>query len=126
MVQWLRYVMILAASVIAGCAAPMVREVEETTPKLPPSVMVEPALSPAYFRLLDEGEALLESEDITGAIALFERAQRIHADDARVYLAIARAYAVAGDERSAMAMAERGLLYCKSAEKCRELDQFVR
>lgn len=126
MAQWRRYVIFLAASVIAGCAAPMVREVEETTPKLPPSVMVEPALSPAYFRLLDEGEALLESEDITGAIALFERAQRIHADDARVYLAIARAYAVAGDERSAMAMAERGLLYCKSAEKCRELDQFVR
>lgn len=123
------HVRILAAGLIvflASCAAPPQREPQSRTPALPKSVEIAHPVSPAYLRLIDEGQALLAQGEMAKAIAIFERAQRIHADDARVYLALSKAYKQAGDNRSARAMAERGLLYCQNDKQCGELRAYSR
>jgi len=111
---------------LASCAAPPQREPQSRTPALPKSVEIARAVSPAYLRLIEDGQVLLVRGEMTKAIATFERAQRIHADDARVYLALSKAYKQAGDNLSARAMAERGLLYCQNDKQCSELRSYSR
>jgi|GEM_PF-2086570 len=108
-------------ALLVACEAPGPKPSDTRTPSLPKPVEVQRPLSPAYLRLLDEGQQQLTAGRIADAIATFERAQRIHADNARVYLALSQAYSKQGDRRASIAMAERGLLYCKEAERCRLL-----
>lgn len=108
-------------SLLAACETPSPKQGDSRTPSLPKAVEVQRPLSPAYLRLLDEGQQQLKAGKIADAIGTFERAQRIHADNARVYLALSQAYIKQGDRRASVAMAERGLLYCKDADRCRAL-----
>ena len=108
-------------TLLAACETPAPKQGDTRTPSLPQAVEVQRPLSPAYLRLLDEGQQQLNAGQIADAIATFERAQRIHADNARVYVALSQAYSKAGDRRASVAMAERGLLYCKDLDRCRVL-----
>lgn len=108
-------------TLLAACETPAPKPGDTRTPPLPQAVEVQRPLSPAYLRLLDEGQQQLNAGQIADAIATFERAQRIHADNARVYVALSQAYSKAGDRRASVAMAERGLLYCKDLDRCRVL-----
>jgi tetratricopeptide (TPR) repeat protein len=108
-------------TLLVACETPGPKQSDNRTPSLPKAVEVQRPLSPAYLRLLDEGQQQLSAGKIAVAVATFERAQRIHADNARVYLALSQAYSKAGDRLASVAMAERGLLYCKDADRCRAL-----
>ncbi|MDG0979261.1 MAG: hypothetical protein P8O79_05995 [Halieaceae bacterium] len=108
-------------TLLVACETPGPKQSDNRTPALPKAVEVQRPLSPAYLRLLDEGQQQLNAGKIAVAVATFERAQRIHADNARVYLALSQAYSKAGDRLASVAMAERGLLYCKDADRCRAL-----
>lgn len=108
-------------TLLAACETPAPKQGDTRTSSLPQAVEVQRPLSPAYLRLLDEGQQQLNAGQIADAIATFERAQRIHADNARVYVALSQAYSKAGDRRASVAMAERGLLYCKDLDRCRVL-----
>ncbi len=116
-----RIVVLSIVTLLAACESPGPKQGDSRTPALPKPVEVQRPLSPAYLRLLDEGQQQLKAGQIADAIATFERAQRIHADNARVYLALSQAYSKAGDRRASIAMAERGLLYCKETERCQAL-----
>ena len=74
---------------------------------------------------MDKATAARSRGDYEQALALLERAQRIDPDSGEIYLELARTYAAKGDDASARATAERGLLYCRDDE-CAQLKAFIR
>ncbi len=80
----------------------------------------------AYQPLLDRAAEARQRGDYEEALALLERAQRIDADSAEIYLALARTHSERGDVGQARAVAERGLLYCRNSRECDALRAFAR
>jgi Tfp pilus assembly protein PilF len=80
----------------------------------------------AYQPLLDRAAEARQRGDYEQALALLERAQRIDADSAEIYLALARTHSERGDVGQARAVAERGLLYCRNSRQCDALRAFAR
>lgn len=85
----------------------------------------DPNASDAYGGLVERAAAARSRGDYEQALSYLERAQRIDADSGEIYLELARTYAASGDDASARAAAERGLLYCRSSE-CEALREFTR
>jgi tetratricopeptide (TPR) repeat protein len=92
------------------------------TRPLPP----EAPASAAYRPLLEKATRAREQGDYEQALALLERAQRIDADSAEIYLAMAQTHSERGDVGQARAVAERGLLYCRSSRQCDALRAYAR
>ena len=123
----------LLAWLLAACSAAPEREpaaVEERpdytdvatpSPPAPPPKAGEPDTRAAYQPLLDRAGELRAKGDFELALSLLERAQRIDADSAQVYLEMARTHRARGDYAQARATAERGLLYCRSTAQCNAL-----
>lgn len=80
----------------------------------------------AYLPLLKRADEARGRGDYEEALALLERAQRIDADSADIYLAMARTHQARGDEGQARAVAERGLLYCSGRSQCDALRAYTR
>jgi Tfp pilus assembly protein PilF len=103
--------------------------VEEEAPRKTPATMRQPETDPglrtASTGLLEQARAARMRGDLERADALLLRAQRLDPGNALVYLELARLYMQRGQEVSARAMAERGLLYC-DATSCEELRALVR
>jgi len=74
--------------------------------------------------MLSRAQAARQSGDLDTAQALLQRAQRIDARNAQVYLELARLHVAQGDESGARAMAERGMLYCQDTS-CTALRHFI-
>ncbi len=74
--------------------------------------------------MLGRAQQARQSGDLDTAQALLQRAQRIDARNAEVYLELARLHVAQGDEAGARAMAERGMLYCQGAG-CAQLRRFI-
>jgi Tfp pilus assembly protein PilF len=74
--------------------------------------------------MLSRAQKARQSGDLDTAQALLQRAQRIDARNAEVYLELARLHVAQGDESGASAMAERGMLYCEGAS-CTQLRRFI-
>ena len=101
---------------------------EEALKKTPAAVRppeTEPGLRTASAGLLGQARAARMSGDLDRADALLLRAQRLDPGNALVYLELAKLYLQRGQESSARAMAERGLLYC-DATSCEELRALAR
>ena len=126
------------ALLLAGCSVYSLPGQQEpappppTTTAPPPPVPEQPAppardpnASNAYGGLVDKATAARSRGDYEQALALLERAQRIDPDSGEIYLELARTYAAKGDDASARATAERGLLYCRDDE-CAQLKAFTR
>jgi tetratricopeptide (TPR) repeat protein len=126
------------ALLLAGCSVYSLPGQQEpappppTTTPPPPPVPEQPAppardpnASNAYGGLVDKATAARSRGDYEQALALLERAQRIDPDSGEIYLELARTYAAKGDDASARATAERGLLYCRDDE-CAQLKAFTR
>ena len=126
------------ALLLAGCSVYSLPGQQEpappppTTTAPPPPVPEQPAppardpnASNAYGGLVDKAAAARSRGDYEQALALLERAQRIDPDSGEIYLELARTYAAKGDDASARATAERGLLYCRDDE-CAQLKAFTR
>lgn len=90
-----------------------------------PTPREAPATS-AYQPLLDKAAEARRQGDYEQALALLERAQRIDADSAEIYLAMARTHSERGDPGQARVVAERGLLYCRSSRQCDALRAYAR
>ena len=131
-------VAVLLALLLAGCSVYSLPGQQEpappppTTTAPPPPVPEQPAppardpnASNAYGGLVDKATAARSRGDYEQALALLERAQRIDPDSGEIYLELARTYAAKGDDASARATAERGLLYCRDDE-CAQLKAFTR
>lgn len=119
---------------LAACAAvqeqpdAVYKEAEETPEKTPAAVRppeTDPGLRTASAGLLDQARAARMRGDLDRADALLLRAQRLDPGNALVYLELAKLYLQRGQESSAQAMAERGLLYC-DAGSCDELRALAR
>mgnify|MGYP001550680365 FL=1 len=126
------------ALLLAGCSVYSLPGQQEpappppTTTAPPPPVPEQPAppardpnASNAYGGLVDKAAAARSRGDYEQALALLERAQRIDPDSGEIYLELARTYAAKGDDASARATAERGLLYCRD-DDCAQLKAFTR
>ena len=126
------------ALLLAGCSVYSLPGQQEPAPPPPtstappPPVPEQPAppardpnASNAYGGLVDKAAAARSRGDYEQALALLERAQRIDPDSGEIYLELARTYAAKGDDASARATAERGLLYCRDDE-CAQLKAFTR
>jgi len=123
----------LLAWLLAACSTAPEREpaaIEEQpdytdiatpSPPAPPPKAGEPDTRAAYQPLLDRAGELRAKGDFEQALALLERAQRIDADSAQVYLEMARTHRARGDYAQSRATAERGLLYCRSKAQCNAL-----
>lgn len=131
-------VVVWLALVLAGCSVYSLPGQQEpappppTTSAPPPPVPEQPAppardpnATNAYGGLVDKATAARSRGDYEQALALLERAQRIDPDSGEIYLELARTYAAKGDDASARATAERGLLYCRDDE-CAQLKAFIR
>lgn len=123
---------LLVILLLAGCSsytptepatAPVEKKPDYTVvkPRQPP-----PSTTAAYQPLLDKAEQARQRGDYEQALALLERAQRIDADSADVYLAMARTHSARGDKSQARATAERGLLYCSGRSQCDALRAYAR
>jgi thioredoxin-like negative regulator of GroEL len=82
--------------------------------------------SAAYLPLLEKATQARQRGDFDEALALLERAQRIDADSAEIYLAMAQTHSERGDVGQARAVAERGLLYCRNTRQCDALRAYTR
>jgi Tfp pilus assembly protein PilF len=102
--------------------APVEKAPDYTVVRPPP----ETTPAAAYQPLLDKASQARERGDYEQALALLERAQRIDADSAEIYLAMARTHSERGDAGQARAVAERGLLYCRSSKQCDSLRAYAR
>ena len=94
-------------------------------PEQPAPPARDPNASNAYGGLVDKATTARSRGDYEQALALLERAQRIDPDSGEIYLELARTYEAKGDDASARATAERGLLYCRDDE-CAQLKAFTR
>lgn len=99
-------------------------EVKEVVPEKTPAAVAppetEPGLRTASAGLLDQARTARLGGDLDRADALLLRAQRLDPGNALVYLELAHLYLQRGQNASARAIAERGLLYC-DATSCDEL-----
>ena len=131
-------VVVWLALLLAGCSVYSLPGQQEpappppTTTAPPPPMPDQPAppardpnASNAYGGLVDKATAARSRGDYEQALALLERAQRIDPDSGEIYLELARTYTAKGDDASARATAERGLLYCRDDE-CAQLKAFTR
>ena len=107
----------------AGSAPVDTTAPDYTSVKPPPP---EAPASAAYQPLLDRAAEARQRGDYEQALVLLERAQRIDADSAEIYLALARTHSERGDVGQARAVAERGLLYCRNSRQCDALRAFAR
>ena len=94
-------------------------------PEPPTPPVRDPNASNAYGGLVHKAAAARNRGDYDQALALLERAQRIDPDSGEIYLELARTYSAQGDDASARATAERGLLYCRGDE-CDQLRAYTR
>ncbi len=97
----------------------------ERTPAEVAQPQADPGLRTASTGLLDQARAARLNGNLDRADALLLRAQRLDPGNALVYLELAHLYLQRGQERSARAVAERGLLYC-DATSCEELRALAR
>ena len=127
-----RLVLVMFVILLAACAstdsgkpvpAPVEKSPDYTSVKPPPQQV---PTSTAYQPLLDKATLARARGDYDEALALLERAQRIDADSAEIYLAMARTHSERGDASQARAVAERGLLYCRSGRQCDALRAYAR
>lgn len=110
---------------LAGCAGgPASREaVYETPPansrQTPPAVAppsVDAGVREASNSLLLQARQARADGQLDRADGLLQRAQRIDAANADVYLELAQLYSQRGKSDDARAIAERGLLYCQGRD----------
>jgi tetratricopeptide (TPR) repeat protein len=107
--------------------APIEKAPDYTSVKTIPGKAPAPApATAAYQPLIEKAAQARQRGDFEEALALLERAQRIDADSAEIYLAMAETHSARGDAGQARAVAERGLLYCRSATQCDALRQYAR
>jgi hypothetical protein len=100
--------------------------------ELPPSKSEPPPRAPAdrsaaasaSAGLIARAHSAQQTGDLEQAQVLLQRAQRIDARNADVYLALAHLHLAQGDAPGGMAMAERGMLYCSGAS-CEPLRRFL-
>lgn len=130
---WRTALITLLAWLIAACSGvpvqppapveerPDYTDIATPPPPEPPPKPGEPDTRAAYQPLLDRADQLREKGDFEQALALLERALRIDADNAQVYLELARTHRARGDYAQARATAERGLLYCRGRAQCNAL-----
>ncbi len=120
---------------LSACSTQPVQErPPASSPQPPPAAVTRPEPTPqpeqpavtAHRQLLTQADRAMSQGDYDTALALLERAQRIDPQDGLIYLNLARTYRASGDDRRAVATAERGLLYCNGAAQCDALRQFVR
>ena len=139
MVSLSRYLRVVLLALLAtACAspgpeesapAPVEKAPDHTSVKTVPGKAPAPAPAPAtaaYQPLIEKAAQARQRGDFEEALALLERAQRIDADSAEIYLAMAETHSARGDAGQARAVAERGLLYCRSASQCDALRQYAR
>jgi Tfp pilus assembly protein PilF len=100
-------------------------EAPERTPAAVAPPKTDPGLRTASASLLDQAHVARMNGELDKADALLLRAQRLDPGNALVYLELAHLYLQRGQERSARAVAERGLLYC-DATSCDELKAIAR
>lgn len=93
---------------LAGCAAPQVRE--SSVPEAEPGAEL-PTRSAAVTGLLDQGVVAFQSGDYQGAIASAERGLRIDRRDPELYLLLARSYLALARPGQADEFARQGLRY---------------
>lgn len=124
--------LVVLALLLTACAspgpddtrpAPVEKAPQHTTVKPRPPAPPTPA---AYQPLLDKAVQARQRGDFDQALALLERAQRIDSDSAEIYLAMAQTHSERGDVGQARAVAERGLLYCRSSGQCDALRAYTR
>ena len=128
----------LLALLVTACAspgpeapgpAPVEKTPDYTGDKTVPVETPAPAPAPAsaaYQPLIEKAAQARQRGDFEEALALLERAQRIDSDSAEIYLAMAETHSARGDAGQARAVAERGLLYCRSTRQCDALRQYAR
>ena len=104
----------LATGACGGSAVVVPRGPEMPAPAVRPSVA-----------LLQSARQALAAADFERARRLLQRAQRVDARHAGIYLEFARLYEALGEFEQARTMAERGLLYCR-ARVCAPLRDFLR
>ncbi len=133
MTSTLHYLRLAVLGLMLTACAAQVPEDSTTAPveKSPDYTVVTPpppAAPPAaaYQPLLDKASQARQRGDYEQALALLERAQRIDADSADIYLAMARTHSERGDSGQARAVAERGLLYCRTSKQCDSLRAYTR
>jgi hypothetical protein len=124
-----RTFLVLWLLIVAACSSTQTQPPAETSPQRPPppettSEQQRDSAASASAGLLSRAEQAQQAGDYDGAQALLQRAQRIDARNAEVYLALARLHLVRGDEAGATAMAERGMLYCQGGS-CERLRRFI-
>ncbi len=132
---------LIAAMLMAGCAEqptyrpspvswPTAEQPETDSTKTPDQntsvYRPDDAGTDAVAELLLAARTDMRAGRSGAAVAGLERALRITADNAEIYLALAEIYQQRGDSELARNMAGRGLLYCQSHEQCRELEAFTR
>ena len=132
------FLIVLLALGLAGCVgAPtqsgaVVEERGEPSPQVPektPATVApperDPGLQTASASLLGQARAARLDGQLDRADALLQRAQRLDPGNGLVYLELAKLYLQRGQDASARAVAERGLLYCDAAS-CEELRALAR
>jgi Tfp pilus assembly protein PilF len=134
------FLMILFALALAGCAGAPVQtgagaaaedreapaqDAPEKTPAAVAPPERDPGLQTASAGLIDQARAARLSGELARADALLQRAQRLDPGNGLVYLELAKLYLQRGQDASARAVAERGLLYC-DATSCEELRALAR
>lgn len=124
------FLVLCLALVLSACSSTQTRPpepAEESPPPRPspiPSEQKRDSAASASAGLLSRAQLAQQAGDYGHAQALLQRAQRIDARNAEVYLALARLHLARGDEAGAMAMAERGMLYCEGGT-CKQLRRFI-
>lgn len=100
---------------LAACSSPMVREPGPVAAPVPQSTPGQADTVHPGKSLLLEAQQAREAGDYPRAEAVLGRAQRVDPRNAGIYLELARLYDQQGQHSAALAMAERGLLYCDRA-----------
>ena len=119
---------------VLGLTACSATSTKQSTPAEPP-VSSQPSsqrdlerqdssAATASAGMLSRAQKARQSGDLDTAQALLQRAQRIDARNAQVYLELARLHVAQGDESGARTMAERGMLYCEGVS-CKQLRRFI-
>lgn len=125
-----RIVLIVCLALLAACAGSPERSPEvyrsdsdAPTPAAVPPETTDPGQRRASSELVVRARSARQAGDLDRAEALLQRAQRLEAGNPEVYLELAELYAQRGQDVSARAAAERGLLYCESGSchRLREL-----
>ena len=98
--------------------APTTSPAPPVTQPQPPRQPPQPSTSGAWQPLLKKAQQSAARGDYEQALALLERAQRIEPAAGAIYLEQAQVHQSRGDMAQARSTAERGLLYCDSAEQC--------